>query len=59
MVATVVTQFADRSEATVVDDIIYLVREGDGWLIAKPSSTLNQAIGIADVPASLLAPPER
>lgn len=61
VVATVVTQFADRSEASVEDDIVYLVRDGDGdgWLIAKPSSTLYRAVGIADVPPSVLAPPQR
>lgn len=57
VVTTVVTQFADRSEASVEDDIVYLVRDGDGWLIAKPSSTLYRAVGIADVPPSVLSPP--
>ena len=59
MVATVVTQFADRSEASVEDDILYLIRTGDAWLVAKPSSTLYRAVGIADVPPSVLAPPGR
>lgn len=36
VVATVVTRFADRDEASVEDDIVYLSRSGDGWLIAKP-----------------------
>ena len=55
--ATVVTDFADRKEASVEDDVIYLVRGGGEWLIAKPSSTLYRAIGIADVPPSVLTPP--
>ena len=57
VVATVVTRFADRAEASVEDDIVYLVRQGGRWLVAKPSSTLYRAVGIADVPPSVLSPP--
>lgn len=57
VVATVVTRFADRGGLSVEDDVVYLSRSGDGWLIAKPSSTLYRAVGIADVPPSVLAPP--
>lgn len=58
VVVTVVTRFADRDEASIEDDIVYLVRDGGvGWSIAKPSSTLYRAVGIADVPPSVLAPP--
>jgi hypothetical protein len=56
-VATVVTRFADREEVSIEDDVIYLVRTGGRWRIAKPSSTLYRAVGIADVPPSVLAPP--
>jgi hypothetical protein len=56
VVATVVSHFADR-EDSVEDDVIYLTRDGDGWLIAKPSATLYRAIGIADIPPSVLSPP--
>jgi hypothetical protein len=56
-VATTVTQFADREEPSIEDDVIYLVPSGDEWLIAKPSSTLYRAVGIADVPPQVLAPP--
>jgi hypothetical protein len=55
VVATVVSHFADR-EDSVEDDVIYLTR-GDRWLVAKPSATLYRAVGIADVPPSVLAPP--
>jgi hypothetical protein len=58
VVATTVTQFADRDEPSIEDDVVYLVRSGDEWLIAKPSSTLYRAVGVADVPPSVLAPPE-
>jgi hypothetical protein len=57
VVATVVTQFADRDQASVEDDLIYLTRTGGRWLVAKPSSTLYRAVGIADVPPSVLSPP--
>ena len=56
VVADVVTEFAGR-EPSIEDDIIYLVRDGQGWLIAKPSTTLYRAVGIADVPVTVLAPP--
>jgi hypothetical protein len=55
--ATVVTEFADREEPSVEDDVIYLERGGGGWVIAKPSSTLYRAIGTPDVPPDVLAPP--
>jgi hypothetical protein len=57
VVATTVTQFADRDEPSIEDDVVYLVRSGDEWLIAKASSTLYRSIGVADVPPSVLAPP--
>jgi hypothetical protein len=55
--ATVVTEFADREEPSVEDDVIYLERGDGGWVIAKPSSTLYRAIGTPDVPPDVLAPP--
>jgi ketosteroid isomerase-like protein len=57
VVATVVTTFADREEASVEDDIVYLERQGARWLIAKPSSTLYRAVGISDIPLTVLSPP--
>lgn len=57
VVATTVTRFADRGERSVEDDIVYLVRSGERWLVTKPSSTLYRSIGVADVPPSVLAPP--
>ena len=55
--ATVVTEFADREEPSVEDDVIYLERSGGGWAIVKPSSTLYRAIGAPDVAPDVLAPP--
>jgi hypothetical protein len=57
VVATVFTTYADIREPTIEDDIIYLMRDGDQWLVAKPSLTLYRAIGDADPPPSLLTPP--
>jgi hypothetical protein len=57
VVATTVTEFSDRDEPSIEDDVVYLVRSGDDWLIAKPSSTLYRSVGVADVPPSVLAPP--
>jgi hypothetical protein len=55
--ATVITEFADRDEPSVEDDVVYLVRRGGVWVIAKPSSTLYRAIGVSDVPPDVLEPP--
>lgn len=57
VVATVVSEFADREEPSVEDDVVYLVRDGGRWLVAKPSTTLYRAVGIADVPPTVLSPP--
>lgn len=57
-VATVVTEFADREEYSVEDDVIYLQRRRGQWLVAKPSSTFYRAVGIADPPPTVLAPPQ-
>ena len=60
VVVTTRTRFADRGEISTEDDIVYLSRDessSDGWLIAKPSSTLYRAVGIAEVPPSVFAAP--
>ncbi|MDX6582005.1 MAG: hypothetical protein QOI10_1189 [Solirubrobacterales bacterium] len=57
VVASVVTTFADRDEKSIEDDIVYLSRNGGRWLVAKPSATLYRAVGIADIPPSVLSPP--
>lgn len=58
VVATIVTRFADRDEASVEDDVVYLLRDRGRWLVAKPSATLYRAVGIADVPPTVLSPPD-
>jgi hypothetical protein len=55
---TVVTEFADRDEPSIEDDLIYLVRRGDAWGVAKASSTLYRAIGVSDVSPDVLEPPD-
>jgi hypothetical protein len=54
-----VHRFADRKFVSVEDDVIYLRRQGDRWLIVKPSATLYRAIGVPEVPLSALKPPAR
>jgi hypothetical protein len=57
VVATVFTTYADVREPTIEDDIIYLVRSGDRWLVAKPSLTFHRAMGDPDPSPSVLSPP--
>jgi hypothetical protein len=57
VVATVFTEYADVREPTIEDDIIYLTRSGDRWLVVQPSTTLYRAVGTADVPLEALTPP--
>jgi hypothetical protein len=56
-VATTVTQFAGDREPSIEDDVVYLERRGERWLIAKPSATFYRAIGAGNIPPSVLAPP--
>jgi hypothetical protein len=55
--ATIVSEFADRDEPSVEDDVIYLSRSDDQWLVAAPSAILYRAVGAPDVPPQVLAPP--
>lgn len=55
--ATVVTRFADRPEPSIEDDVVHLRRLGGEWRIAKASSTLYRAVGIAEIPPDVLLPP--
>lgn len=57
VVATIFTEYADVREPTIEDDIIYLTRSGDEWLVAKPSLTLYRAVGDSDAPPSVISPP--
>ncbi|CAN5191768.1 hypothetical protein BH24ACT23_BH24ACT23_00490 [soil metagenome] len=57
VVATVFTVYRDVREPTIEDDIVYLNRAADSWLIAKPSATFYRAVGIAEIPTSVIAPP--
>jgi len=55
--ATVTHRFADRRFPSVEDDVIYLDRAGDRWLLAKPSGTLYRAVGYPEPPLRSLTPP--
>jgi hypothetical protein len=58
VVATTVTDFAGNREPSIEDDVVYLRQEDGRWLIAKPSAALYRAIGVGDIPPSVLAPPK-
>jgi hypothetical protein len=55
--ATVLHRFADRGYRSVEEDVIYLDRDGDRWLLAKPSATLYRAVGYPEPPLRAFAPP--
>lgn len=55
--ATVVTEFADRNQPSIEEDLIYLVDIDGEWRVAKPSSTLYRAVGRPEVPPEAIAPP--
>lgn len=58
VVATVVTRYADDREPSIEDDVAYLERRGERWLLLQPSATFYRAIGVAEVPPSALRPPK-
>jgi hypothetical protein len=55
--ATVTHHFSDRKYVSVEDDVIYLRRAGNRWLLAKPSGTFYRAVGYADPPLDAFTPP--
>jgi hypothetical protein len=55
--ATVMHRFSDRGYRSVEEDVIYLERSGDRWLLAKPSGTLYRAVGYPEPPLRALTPP--
>lgn len=56
--AAIVTQFADRDEPSVESDIAYLELSGGEWRLAKPSGALYRAVGNAELPPSVIVPPQ-
>jgi hypothetical protein len=54
--ATVVTEFADRDEPSIEDDIVYLTRRRGEWLLAKPDAALYRAIGAEPALESIVPP---
>jgi hypothetical protein len=58
VVATTVTDFAGNREPSVEDDVVYLRHQDGRWLIVKPSAALYRAIGVGDIPPTVLAPPK-
>jgi hypothetical protein len=58
VVATTVTDFAGNREPSVEDDVVYLRQQDGRWLIVKPSAALYRAVGVGDIPPTVLAPPK-
>jgi hypothetical protein len=59
VIASIVTDFADQGrDPSYEDDIVYLTRSNNSWVLTKASSTLYRAIGTADVPLGVLSPPD-
>jgi hypothetical protein len=58
VVATLVTQFAGQREPSIEDDVVYVQQRGGRWLIVKPSAALYRAIGVGDIPPSVISPPK-
>ena len=58
LTGTVVHRFAGSREPSIEDDVVYLRRVGEVWLIVKPSASFYRAIGARDVPLSALTPPD-
>lgn len=59
LTASIVTEFADRSEPSIESDIVYLEVGGRAgrWRLAKPSSAIYRAIGRPEPPADVISPP--
>ena len=55
--ATVTHDFSDRSYTSIEEDVIYLRRSGESWLIAKPSGSFYRAVGYPEPPLRALTPP--
>jgi hypothetical protein len=55
--ATVTSRFSDRNYVSVEDDVLYLERIGERWLLAKPSGTLYRAVGYPEPPLRAFSPP--
>jgi hypothetical protein len=56
--ATVNHDFSDRDYVSIEEDVIYLDRMGDSWLLAKPSGTFYRAVGYPEPPLRALTPPD-
>ncbi len=53
----VVHSFAGGGTPSLEDDVVYLVRRGGRWLVAKPSATLYRAVGYPSPPLDALVAP--
>jgi hypothetical protein len=52
-------RFSDRPNPSIEDDVIYLERRGDRWLVTKASATLYRAVGYPEPPLEAFTPPKQ
>lgn len=57
LTAGIVTEFADRTEPSIENDIVYMEQVDGEWRLAKPSSAIYRAIGRPEPPPDVISPP--
>jgi hypothetical protein len=50
-------RFSDRKNPSVEDDVIFLERRADAWLVTQADATLYRAVGYPEPPLRAYAPP--
>ena len=50
-------RFSDRQNPSVEDDVIFLERRGDRWLVTQADATLYRAVGYPEPPLRAYTPP--
>lgn len=55
--ATVSHDFADRGQPSIEEDVIFLTRSGERWVVAKPSASFYRAVGYPEPPISAFTAP--
>jgi hypothetical protein len=53
----VIHTFSDRNYPSLEDDLIYVERSGERWLVSKASATLYRAVGYPEPPLKAYRPP--
>ena len=50
-------RFSDRKNPSVEDDVVFLERMGDRWLVSQADATLYRAVGYPEPPLGAYTPP--